>query len=73
MGEGEGGLNRDGGLLNFPPLKTGGLLERGGGGLNTRGFTVYPVSILEILNSQSPLALKFLKSRWLSIGLLVQA
>ena len=35
-GEGEGGLNRVGGLINFPPLKRGGLLERG---LN-RGFTV---------------------------------
>ena len=36
-GEGEGGLNREGGLINFPPLKRGGgLLERG---LN-RGFTV---------------------------------
>ena len=35
-GEGEGGLNREGGLINFPPLKRGGgLLERG---LN-RGFT----------------------------------
>ena len=45
MGEGEGGLNREGGVINFPPLKRGGLLERGGlferggGGLN-RGFTV---------------------------------
>ena len=43
---GGGGLNREGGLINFPPLKRGGgLLERGGlfergGGLN-RGFTVY--------------------------------
>ena len=27
---GEGGLNREGGLINFPPLKRGGLLERGG-------------------------------------------
>ena len=35
--EGEGGLNREWGLINFPPLKRGGLLERGG--LN-RGFTV---------------------------------
>ena len=26
---GEGGLNREGGLINFPPLKRGGLLERG--------------------------------------------
>ena len=33
----EGGLNREGGLINFPPLKRGGLLERGG--LN-RGFMV---------------------------------
>ena len=42
-GRGGGGLNREGGLINFPPLKRGGLLERGGlferGGLN-RGFTV---------------------------------
>ena len=30
MGEGGGGLNREGGLINFPPLKRGGLLERGG-------------------------------------------
>ena len=30
-----GGLNREGGLINFPPLKRGGLFERGG--LN-RGF-----------------------------------
>ena len=29
--KGEGGLNREGGLINFPPLKRGGgLLERGG-------------------------------------------
>ena len=43
-GRGRGGLNREGGLINFPPLKKGGLLERGGlferGGLN-RGFTVF--------------------------------
>ena len=26
-----GGLNREGGLINFPHLKRGGLLERGGG------------------------------------------
>ena len=32
-GEGGGGLNREGGLINFPPLK------RGGGRLN-RVFTV---------------------------------
>ena len=25
-----GGLNREGGLINFPPLKRGGFLERGG-------------------------------------------
>ena len=31
-GEGEGGgLNREGGLINFPPLKRGGLFEREGG------------------------------------------
>ena len=29
-GRGRGGLNREGGLINFPPLKRGGgLLERG--------------------------------------------
>ena len=44
-GRGRKGLNREGGggLINSPPLKRGGLLERGGaylrGGLN-RGFTV---------------------------------
>ena len=26
---GGGGLNREEGLLNFPPLKRGGLLDRG--------------------------------------------
>ena len=37
-GDGEGGgLDREGGLIKFPPLKRGGLFERGG--LN-RGFTV---------------------------------
>ena len=37
-----GGLNRDGGLINFPPVK------RGRGGVLNRGFTVnlqLPVSI----------------------------
>ena len=29
-GGGGGGLNREGGLINFPPLKRGVLLERGG-------------------------------------------
>ena len=39
-GEGEGeGLNREGGLINFSPLKGGGGLIREGGGLN-KGFTV---------------------------------
>ena len=33
-----GGLNREGGLINFPTLKSGGLLEWGGG-IN-RGFAV---------------------------------
>ena len=37
-GRGGGDLNREGGLINFPPLKRGDLFERGGG-LN-RGFTV---------------------------------
>ena len=48
--EGEGGLNREGGLINFPPLKRGGLLERGGlferGGLN-RGFTVSHIHFIQ--------------------------
>ena len=35
---GEGGLNREGGLVNFPPLK--------GGGLN-RGFTVFQKNLIE--------------------------
>ena len=30
-GRGGGGLNREGVLINFPPMKRGGLLERGGG------------------------------------------
>ena len=38
IGGGGGGLNREGGLINFPPLKRGGLIREGG--LN-RGFTVY--------------------------------
>ena len=29
-GDGEGGLDREGRLINFPPLKRGGILERGG-------------------------------------------
>ena len=29
-GRGRGELNREGRLINFPPLKRGGLLERGG-------------------------------------------
>ena len=29
-GRGGGELNREGGLINFPPVKRGGLLERGG-------------------------------------------
>ena len=37
-GRGRGGLNRGGGLINCPPLKREGLLERGGG-LN-KGFMV---------------------------------
>ena len=37
-GEGGGALNREGGLIHFPPLKRGGGLIREGG-LN-RGFTV---------------------------------
>ena len=35
IGGGEGRLNREGGLINFLPLKRGGLLE--GGGLFERG------------------------------------
>ena len=30
MGGGGGGLNREGGLINFPPLKRGGAYLRGG-------------------------------------------
>ena len=37
-GEGGGGLNREGGLINFPPLKRGGGIIREGW-LN-RGFMV---------------------------------
>ena len=36
---GEGGLNREEGLINFPPLK-------GGGGLN-RGFTVFQKNLIK--------------------------
>ena len=44
MGRGGGGLNREEGLINFPPLKRGaywrgGTYLRSEGGLN-RGFTV---------------------------------
>ena len=40
-----GGLNREAGLIDFLPLKRGGLLEGGGlfergGGVLNRGFTV---------------------------------
>ena len=39
-----GGLNKEGGLINFLPLKRrGDSLEGGGGGLN-RGFTGYNLS-----------------------------
>ena len=37
MEEGKGGLNREGGLINFPPLKRGGGLIREGG-LFERGW-----------------------------------
>ena len=30
-GDGEGGLDREGGLIKFPPLKRGGLIREGGG------------------------------------------
>jgi len=45
------GLDREGGLINSPPVKRGGLLERGGAylkgrGLN-RGFTVSMVSLVK--------------------------
>ena len=44
-GGGGGGVNREGVLINFPPLKRWGLFERGaylrGGGGLYRGFTVY--------------------------------
>ena len=45
MGEGEGGLNREGGLINFPPLKRGGGAYLRGG-LN-RGFTVVKIQETE--------------------------
>ena len=41
-----GGLNREGGLINFPPLKRGAYLR--GGGLN-RGFTVIENGLLAII------------------------
>ena len=41
-GWGRGGLNREGGggLINFPPLKRGGLFERGGLIEDLRYFTI---------------------------------
>ena len=51
-GRGRGGLNREGegGLINFPPLKRGGLFERGG--LN-RGFTVFNSAMKSVLNTHT--------------------
>ena len=40
-----GGLNREGGLINFLPLKRGGLLE--GGGLFERGCLIEDLRYLE--------------------------
>ena len=37
----KGGLNREGGLIKFLPLKGGGLFERGG--VLNRGFTVLKI------------------------------
>ena len=39
-GRGGGGLKREGGLINFPPLKRGGLSERGGLIADLRYFTI---------------------------------
>ena len=74
MGEGEGGLNREGGLTNFPPLKRGGLI--GEGGLN-RGFTVYErggiplVEVSERVGSLSLCSLKSPKRAWGRGGVLL--
>ena len=55
MGEGEGGLNREGGLINFPPLKRGDLLEKGG--LFERG------GLIEDLRYSLDITAKFVVSR----------
>ena len=57
--KGGGGLKREGGLINFLPLKNGegsvlergGLFERGGGGVN-RGFTVCLLFVLALAHSR---------------------
>ena len=43
-GEREGGggrINREGGLINFPPLKRGGLFERGGGLIEDLQYSIH--------------------------------
>ena len=45
-GRGSRGLNREGGAINFPPLKRGGAIREGG--LN-RGFTVLPTSYISCI------------------------
>ena len=47
MGEGEGVLNREGGLINFPPLKRRSLLERGG---LIEDLRYRPISLLSNFN-----------------------
>ena len=51
-----GGLNREGGVISFPPLKMGGLLERGGG-LFERGGLIEDLRYLK--NCSQGLAVKF--------------
>ena len=43
---GRGGLNREGGLINFLPLKRGGLLE--GGGLFERGGLIEDLRYMHV-------------------------
>ena len=44
-----GGLNREGGLINFLPLKRGGLLE--GGGLFERGGLIEDLRYMRVSDS----------------------
>ena len=62
-GRGRGGLNREEGLINFPPLKRGGLLERGtylrgGGGvlIEDLRYTHSPLTgWFQFISHQNPL------------------